>query len=582
MPVQHAYQPRRTPLRPTPRRVVHLIIGTVIVLFILLLIPRHSSPRLPALPPALRPFRPSAHAPPIQPNSTSGDARWHQSWDWLRPFSSAITLDEHRSVLPPLVQRVPIYTYYDSESAGGAETEEVLNQILLTWRRAWWAQGFRPVILGKAEARRSALFEGAKGKGGGEEVLRWLAWESMGGGILCSYLALPMGAFEDPVISYLRGGGFGNLTRFEGLAGGLYVGPKEGVKEAIKAALAAPEVSKVKEISDVVPKEMFKVEATPSSIAYYAMDVVKAKYPKIAEELPVSTSKGMRLLNKLINSHLHNNWRTLFSDGIAVLKPIRTHMTAIVEPAVQLAEYLAQCPSSPIMSSCPPNNKDCKPCVAAAPMRISTPPIFRNNSKLYTIGVVPHPWTTTSSDAFTTAIDVPFIRRRSNRDYWLTLATKELLGTGVSTSPRLVKFKEAVASPYGAAHSVWFTAEKEYPDDIDWHFGFLVPRQSLHDGKSQTPVPGPERRPAGPARDPLDGVLPSERELKKERELLEFAKLMGTTPEQQRLIRAVEAWNLGDVEAWRFARAFMARRTMERRGWEEEERWVTGGKGSEK
>ncbi|ELR03584.1 hypothetical protein GMDG_06238 [Pseudogymnoascus destructans 20631-21] len=166
MPVQHAYQPRRTPLRPTPRRLVHLIIGTIIVLSILLLISRRSTPHLPKLPPVLRPFRPSAHAPPIQPNSTSGDARWHQSWDWLRPFSSAITLDEHRSVLPPLVERVPIYTYYDSESAGGAETEEVLNQVLLTWRRAWWAQGFRPVILGRAEARRSALFEGAKGKGG--------------------------------------------------------------------------------------------------------------------------------------------------------------------------------------------------------------------------------------------------------------------------------------------------------------------------------------------------------------------------------------------------------------------------------
>ncbi|OBT69775.1 hypothetical protein VE03_00722 [Pseudogymnoascus sp. 23342-1-I1] len=579
MPVQHAFQPRRTPLRPTPRRLIHLTLGTLLILLLLLLLPRHSTP-LPALPPALRPFRPSAHAPPIQPNSTSGDARWHQSWDWRRPFSSAITLDEHRSVLPPLGERTPMYTYFDGEGGGGREVGEVLNQVLLTWRRAWWAQGFRPVILGREEARRSKLFEGGKGELG-EEVLRWLAWESMGGGILCSYLALPMGAFEDPLISYLRRGEFANLTRFDGLSNGLYVGPKAGVAAAIKAALAAPEISKAKEISDVVPKETFQVDEFPSSIAYYAMDVVKTKYPKIAEELPISTSKGMRLLNKLINSHLHNNWRTLFSDGIAVLKPIRTHMTAIVEPAVQLAEYLAQCPSSPIMSSCPPNNKNCKPCVAAAPMRISTPPIFRNNSKLYTIGVVPHPWTTTSADAFTTAIDVPFIRRRSNRDHWLTLATKEILGTGVSTSPRLVKFKEAVASPYGAAHSVWFTAEKDYPDDIDWHFGFLVPRHGANDGKSQTPVPGPERRPADPARDPLDGVLPSARDLKKERELLEYAKLMGTTPEQQRLIRAVEAWNLGDVEAWRFVRAFMARRSVERSGWEEEERKVTGGKGSE-
>ncbi|KFY46363.1 hypothetical protein V495_02533, partial [Pseudogymnoascus sp. VKM F-4514 (FW-929)] len=388
-----------------------------------------------------------------------------------------------------------------------------------------------------------------------------------------------MGAFEDPVISYLRGGEFASLTRFDKLSNGLYVGSKADVAAALKAALADPDISKAKEISDVVPKGTFKVDESPKSIAYYAMDVVKAKYPKIAEELPVSTSKGMRLLNRLINAHLHNNWRTLFSDGIAVIKPIRTHMTAIVEPAVQLAEYLAQCPPSPIMSSCPPNNKNCKPCVASTPMRIHTPPHFRNNSKVYTIGVVPHPWTTTSSDAFTKAIDVPFIRRRSTRDHWLIQATKQILGTGVSTSPRLVKFKEAVASPYGAAHSVWFTAEKDYPDDIDWHFGFVVPRSGANDGKSQTPVPGPERRPADPARDPLDGVMPSKKELAKERELLEYAKMFGTTPEQQRLIRAVEAWNLGDAEAWRFARAFMARRTMERRRWEEEERRVTGGKG---
>ncbi|KFY19804.1 hypothetical protein V493_07828 [Pseudogymnoascus sp. VKM F-4281 (FW-2241)] len=390
-----------------------------------------------------------------------------------------------------------------------------------------------------------------------------------------------MGAFEDPLISHLRRGEFANLTRFDGLSDGLYVGPKAGVTAAIKAALTAPDISKAKEISDVVPKETFQVDELPSSIAYYAIDVVKAKYPKIAEELPVSTSKGMKLLNKLINSHLHNNWRTLFSDGISVLKPIRTHMTAIVEPAVQLAEFLAQCPSSPVMSSCPPNNKNCNPCVAAAPMRISTPPIFRNNTKLYTIGVVPHPWTTTSSDALTKAIDVPFIRRKSTRDHWLKQATKEILGTGVSASPRLVKFKEAVASPYGASHSVWFTAEEDYPSDIDWHFGFIVPRSFANDGKSQTPVPGPERRP-DPIRDPLDGNIPSDSDLKKERELLEYAKLMGKNPEQQRLLRAIEAWNLGDAEAWRFARAFMARRTMERRLWEEEERKVTGGKGSER
>lgn len=495
-------------------------------------------------------------------------------------------MDEGRSLLPPLLDRPPIYTYYDPKRETEADVRSVEHELLLTWRRAWWAKGFKPIILGPPEAVRNPLHEKVQRLNldpeMAAEISSWLAWERMGDGILCHYLALPMGGYEDPLLSYLRQGEYQKLTRYDTLSNGLYVGPKSKVTAAITAVLATSEFSKAKYIYDLLPNDTFKIDDAPSSIAYYDMDVVNGRYPKIAEELPISKSKGMKLLNRLINAHLHNTWRSLFSSGISVVKPIRTHMTAIVEPAVQLAEFLAQCPSSPIASSCPPNNRKCNPCVSTTPMRISTPPHFRNISTMYTIGVVPHPWTTTSLDALTTSVDVPFIRRKTERDRWLQLTTQELLGTGVSTSPRLVKFKEAVASPFGTAHSVWFTAEKEFPDDLDWHFGFVVPRSAIDDGKSQTPVPGPERRPGAPARDPIDGPLPDEKTLAKERKLLEFAKMMGGTPEQQRILKAIEAWSLADVEAWRFARAFMARRTEEREKWEEEERRVTGGAGSEK
>ena len=33
----------------------------------------------------------------------------------------------------------------------------------------------------------------------------------------------------------------------------------------------------------------------------------------------------------------------------------------------------------------------------------------------------------------------------------------------------------------------------------------------------------------------------------------------------------MEAWNLADTEAWKFVRAFNARRAMERRKWEDDE-----------
>ncbi|KLU89590.1 hypothetical protein MAPG_08561, partial [Magnaporthiopsis poae ATCC 64411] len=45
---------------------------------------------------------------------------------------------------------------------------------------------------------------------------------------------------------------------------------------------------------------------------------------------------------------------------------------------------------------------------------------------------------------------------------------------------------------------------------------------------------------------------------------------------------AVEAWNLADTEAWRFARAFVERSVVERRKWEEEESKYAGGAGSDK
>jgi hypothetical protein len=550
---------------------------------------RISLPKIPTKlpsPSVLNPFRPAAHAPPVQANSTSGDSRWHQSWKWLSPFSSSITLDENRSVLPPLVDRPRIYTYYDAKAEKDDDIKSIENDILLIWRRAWWAQGFKPLILGPAEAMNNPIYEKVQRLDLPptirREISSWLAWENMGGGILCNFLALPMGPYEDPLLSYLRRGEYPDLTRYDALFNGLFVGSKAEISAAIQTALSSSDLSKSDNLYDLVPLETFKIDNPPKSIAYYATEILTSKFAKISDEIKASKAEGLKSLTKLLNAHLHNTWQNTFSEGIAVLKPIRTHMTAVIEPAVQLAEFLAQCPESPITFSCPPNLKDCKPCVASTPMKISAPPHYRNNTKVYIIGVVPHPWTTASLEAFNSEIDVPFIRRETERDHWLITATKELLGTGVSTSPRLVKFKEAVASPYGTAHSVWFTAERDLPDDLDWHFGFMVPRNGTSDGRSETPVPGPERRPAPVPRVFSDDIPPSSEELAKEMELLDYAKMMGRTEEQTRLIKAVEAWNLADVEAWRFARAFMARHTVERQKWEEEEKKVTGGAGSER
>ncbi|RAL64362.1 hypothetical protein DID88_001838 [Monilinia fructigena] len=127
----------------------------------------------------------------------------------------------------------------------------------------------------------------------------------------------------------------------------------------------------------------------------------------------------------------------------------------------------------------------------------------------------------------------------------------------------------------------WLTAEKEIPSDLDWHFGFTIPRNATDTGKSETPVPGPERRPK-PVHDPKDGPVPTEEDKKKKEELLlAKAKTFGASDKAEDLkIRgAIEAWNLADTEAWRFARAFLARSRVERLKWEEEEKKYAGGAG---
>ncbi|EMR61900.1 hypothetical protein UCREL1_11163 [Eutypa lata UCREL1] len=205
-------------------------------------------------------------------------------------------------------------------------------------------------------------------------------------------------------------------------------------------------------------------------------------------------------------------------------------------------------------------------------------------SGLQNIGTVPHPYTLQTVNALRESIDISWVRRETKRDEWLRKLFKDLLGTGVGGTPRLIKFKEAVAGEHATAHSVWMTAEREsVPQDLDWWFGFAIPHNATDDGKSETPVPGPERRPK-PQHDPNDGPIPKEDDLVQEPALLQKARdiIKSKADEDVRIRNTVEAWNLADAEAWRFARAYMARSRVERLKWEEEESKYAGGAGIDK
>jgi hypothetical protein len=606
MPVQRSLFGRPVPAMP-PRRMA-VLLGTIAIFAVITLVftlpnsiptgpslgrftdHKISLPKLPKQfsPSILNPFRQAAHAPPVQRNSTSGDASWYSSWNWQSPFSSSVTLDENRSILPPLIDRPPIYTYYDHTLDKDEELKKAENAVLVTWRRAWWAQGFKPIILSPAEAMNNPLYAELQlldiESSLKTELSRWLAWENMGAGLLCHYLMLPMGPHEDDLLAYLRRGEYPVLTRFENLGSGLFAGSKADITAAVKQALANKNLKNAKDFIGAVTPKTFEIIPKPhEALAYYDSNTVRDRYPKIADEITGTGAQGLLVLNQLTTAHLHSTWQNIFSQGIAVLKPQPQHTTAVIQPALTLAQFLAQCPESPMPASCPPNKPKCKPCVSSTPLKITTPPAYRNTSELYTIGTVPHPYTHALLTSLRDDIDVPWIRRDSSRDHWLSTLTKEALGTGVSGAPRVVKFKEAVASPFGISHSLWVTAENDLPTDLDWHFGFSIPRNATDNGKSETPVPGPERRPQL-EHDPKDGPVASEEDFQKEKALLQKAIEFGAarTPRDDKIRGAIEAWNLADTEAWKFARAFLARSRVERLKWEEEEKKYAGGAGAER
>jgi hypothetical protein len=564
-------------------------------------------------------FQHSAHKPPEQKNSTHEGSSWYSDWKWLNPFSSSVTLDEDRIVLPPLAERQPVYTFYDTSVKRDAQTKKIDQEFLLTWRRAWWAHGFRPVILTDAESMSHPLYQTLHAKGMPasleQEFREWLAWAHMGTGLFSSWYCLPMAPYDDDLLSHLRRGQYAQLTKFKDLGSGLFAGEKSQIDEALKAALNDVRLSSYKSIADAIDPSRFAVEP-PTSLAFYDSKTISSKYAVLAELMTKNLNKGRQSLLELMQAHLHITWQNTFSTGIAVMQPLAAHTFNLVKPSLDLAHLLAECPSSILQSSCPPNRPKCAPCTRTK-LSVKTAASFRNSSSLFTIAVVPHPYTMITLTNLTDDISVAHIRRKTDRDPWITSITRDLLGDARGGPSRVVSLKDAIASEYGRTRSLWFTTEhfpssfnppppppksptndrptpedqiSPFPDDwlehLDWHFGFPVPRTTVSHGESLPPVPGPERWAKVPAGLPAerkkssDASPPTAEQAAIEVDLLRKSRETVSSKDQNVLkIRHVaEAWNLADTEAWKFVKSFRARQVIERLAYDEEESgYNTGG-----
>jgi hypothetical protein len=625
MPVQHTFFGQPVRLRMPPRRFQLLLAFILFLVVTLCLFGPPSSTDLPTyeevaeavknphvpslqdLPTVPNPFGPSAHKPPVQPNSTVsssyGAIQWIKDHKWRNPFSSSVSFDENTAVLPPLKERPPIYTFYEVEGKQDKAVAEAENRLILAWRRAWWAQGFQPQVLSRAEAFKHPQYElvqrlrlGKLDSKVENEVLRWLAWGYMGGGILTNWLALPMANYDNAMLSFLRRKEYPTLSRVDTLNNGVFYGEEAAVNEAIKKAIANPlfkntTANKDKIINlknkggamiNLLSKDDIKTDSKANGIAYYSTITIENTYKSLADKLTNSTDvQGLDLLADLINSHLHLTFQNTFPDGIAVVKPLPEHTTALMYEAIEIARNLTQCPTSPIPKSCPPNKPKCTPCDPAKTLKLQLVSSMQNSSTLYMIGTVPHPYTLNLLHYSRDVIDALFLRREAGRDEWVLAVTRDLSDAKHSGGDRVVYFKENVAAPHNASNSLWLTAERVSQADLEWILGFNLPRQASANNEPSSPNEKSELiifpRPALPT--PIEGVVvPDESSIKTEEERLQKARdaIKSEDKHWQGVIRMVEQWNLAHTEAWRFARAFSARRRQERKKWEEEEKRYAG------
>jgi hypothetical protein len=437
--------------------------------------------------------------------------------------------------------------------------------------------------LGRAEALNNPLYKKVQMMGLQDnidiELLRWLAWGNMGDGILSNWLAFPMASHESSTLKFLRRGNYPQLTKFEKLKSGLYCGSKKDINNAIEAAIGQPEeLKKVSDLSDAKFDELFKVEKT-DAIAYYEWDVVKDNYKPVADEMfgKRNLAEGYTILSGVINAHLQTAWQNAFEKGVAVLKPLPRSMTVLTDQAMEIAGNLTECPQNPVPTSCPPNAlKNCKRCVSSQPKPITILNAYRNITGLFQLGSVPHPFTTTALNNERDTLETKFVRRLGfkARDAWITAITQDWLGQGVSPAKRSSMLKEVIAGEHGYWNTLFLTAETKYHEDLDWIFGFDIPRNGTSSGKSETPVPGPERRP----QPKQQGPVVSQEQLSLERSRLrKIRESLASKSRHFVIVRdAVEGWNLADTEIWRFARAYSARTKLERRKWEDEEEDYAG------
>lgn len=525
--------------------------------------------------PQQRPITPSPKPLPRQKDDSYGNSVWLSQKELTESLSKEITLDDERVVLPELKPRRSIYCYYDPLEKLGAGENDTDTELLLMWRRSWWARGFKPFILGPDEAKSNPLYARLESVQAGAELkrdlLRWLAWDTTDGGLLSQPVLFPMGA-DSEFLPALRDREYSTLTRAGDLASGLFWGSKENIRSAVQKAMGSTDASSATTLLDLVGASSITAEELPPVLAYYNTTVIEKKYPKLA--LEKNKYRFGTLRNQLINAHMQGAWQNSHHAGIDILSPFPQHANALLTNATDLANALASCPPTPLAGSCPPNLPKCGPCGATTPLVIRTPKRFMKHEDVFTIGMVPHPWTRTVLADMATGFNATRVRQ-SDRDPWIATVCQSMFAHR-SKYQQVLQYKKDITGDMSETRSLWITAEDPFPTELDWFFGFAIPKVIADDGRSESPVPSdhindPDRPDLAYGKKTVDEVM------EEELAILNAAKKVIALPRattETRRRASLEAWNMADTEAWRFTRATHDRRTLERKQWEDASKYT--------
>ncbi|KAK9448697.1 uncharacterized protein V1518DRAFT_417942 [Limtongia smithiae] len=351
------------------------------------------------------------------------------SQDWETPFSfsvSPVSSSEEVdiAVLPLLEERCPVYTFFDlSEFTKAGKDISLEASVLTVWKRAFWALGFKPIVLDVSHAQKNPRYVELEALPNMSpearlEVLRFLAWSSMPTGVLTSSRIIPMTTWPTHSdLKFLRGCQFGPLTAYKDTLTSFMYGSQQYVNAFVAAAFQTGHRSNILGYA----LESLQLEDRSEHFAHYT------------DEYVARNCKGLELsqLPDLINAHLHSTFLSRFGGGIVVVDPFLESSHILTYPALSTAYAIASCPVVAFEDFCPPNRpKDCFKCskqFSPTKKYIKFAPSIPDTTNELIFVTIPHPLLHLALTYGTPDVmDAELVRRTTTRDVLVRALTAEI------------------------------------------------------------------------------------------------------------------------------------------------------------